>query len=78
MINTREANCVIQWIALSIISTTGAWKTEEIAQDWKNATSLLEEWHDTRKDCGDYRGIFLLSIAGKILARRLFNSLTNT
>ena len=49
------------------------WEKETVPQDWKDANivSLFKkgEW----KDCGNYRGISLLSIAGKIMARIILN-----
>lgn len=45
------------------------WETESIPQDWKDAAiSKLFKGKGDLSDCGAYRGIALLSAAGKILA----------
>jgi len=49
------------------------WKEERVPQDWKDASIILIFKKGNRKDCGNYRGISLLSIAGKILSRILLN-----
>ena len=51
------------------------WETEEIPKDWKDAIIVPVFKKGRRKDCGNYRGISLLSIAEKILARILLNRL---
>lgn len=63
---------------VKLASSLKIWKTEEIPQDWKDASIVPVFRKGSRKDCGDYRGISPHSMAGKILARILFNSLTNT
>jgi len=52
------------------------WEEEEMPQDWKDANIIPIFKKGDRKDCGNYRGISLLSIAGKILARILLNRLS--
>jgi len=49
------------------------WKEERVPQDWKDASIIPIFKKGSRKDCGNYRGISLLSIAGKILSRILLN-----
>jgi len=49
------------------------WKEERVPQDWKDASTIPIFKKGSRKDCGNYRGIALLSIAGKILSRILLN-----
>ena len=44
-------------------------------QDWKDASIVPLFKKGSRVDCGNYRGISLLSIASKILARILLNRL---
>ena len=50
-------------------------KNEEVPQDWKDASIVPLFKKGSRVDCGNYRGISLLSIASKILARILLNRL---
>ena len=47
---------------------TNAWEVGSVPQAWKDASIVTI--------CGNYRGISLLSIAGKIFARILLNSLS--
>ena len=49
------------------------WDKEQVPQDWKDANITAIFKKGDRKDCGNYRGISLLSIAGKIMARILLN-----
>ena len=49
------------------------WRTQEVPQDWKNASIVPLFKKGDRKECGNYRGISLLSIVGKILSRVLLN-----
>jgi len=42
-------------------------------QDWKDANITATFKKESRRDCGNYRGISLLSIAGKIMARIILN-----
>ncbi|BHF81822.1 hypothetical protein SprV_0802495600 [Sparganum proliferum] len=50
----------------------------EVSQDFKDATiGHLYKRKDNRQLCDNYRGISLLNIAGRILARTLLNRLTN-
>ncbi len=52
---------------------TNAWEVGSIAQAWKGA-SIVTIYK--KGDCGIYRGISLLSIAGKIFSRILLNRLS--
>ena len=47
-----------------------------VPQAWKDASIVTIYKKGDRTDCGDYRGISLISIAGKIFARILFNRLS--
>jgi hypothetical protein len=53
------------------------WQTETLPQDFKDASIVhLYKRKGNRQACDNHRGISLLSIAGKILARLLLNRLT--
>ena len=58
---------------LDVIGDT--WIGEKIPQDWKDANIVPIFKKGSRKECGNYRGISLLSIAGKVMARILLNRL---
>ena len=47
----------------------------KIAQDWKDASIVPLFKKDDCKDCGNYRGIYLLATVGKILSRVLLHIL---
>ena len=49
------------------------WRYEQMPQNWKNANIVPIFKKGSRKLCGNYRGISLLSIAGKIMARIILN-----
>ncbi|PFX31654.1 Transposon TX1 uncharacterized 149 kDa protein [Stylophora pistillata] len=52
------------------------WEEEDIPQEFRDATIIsLYKNKGSKSDCGNYRGISLLSIAGKILARIILNRL---
>nr|XP_014354063.1 PREDICTED: RNA-directed DNA polymerase from mobile element jockey-like [Latimeria chalumnae] len=51
------------------------WNTEEIPADLRNANIITIFKKGDKSVCGNYRGIALLSTAGKILARILLNRL---
>ncbi len=52
------------------------WNEEEMPPDLRDATIVsLYKNKGSRSECGNYRGIALQSIAGKILARILLNRL---
>lgn len=52
------------------------WQQETVPQDYKDATIIhLYERKGNRQVCDNHRGISLMSIAGKILARILLNRL---
>ena len=55
---------------------TNAWEMCSVPQAWKNASIITIYKKGDRTDCGNYRGISLLSIAGKIFARILLNRLS--
>uniref|UniRef100_A0A8C7Z6H7 Reverse transcriptase domain-containing protein n=1 Tax=Oryzias sinensis TaxID=183150 RepID=A0A8C7Z6H7_9TELE len=53
------------------------WQTETVPQDFKDASIIhLYKRKGNRQACDNHRGISLLSIAGKILAKLLLNRLT--
>ncbi|KAL8609487.1 hypothetical protein ACOMHN_038009 [Nucella lapillus] len=54
------------------------WKQEHLPQEFRDATIVhIYKRKGNRQSCDNHRGIFLLSIAGKILARVLLNRLLN-
>ena len=53
------------------------WESETLPQEFKDATIVhIFKRKGNKQSCDNYRGISLLSIAGKILARILLNRLT--
>ena len=55
---------------------TNAWEVGSVPQAWKDASIVTIYKKGDRTDYGNYRGISLLSIAGKIFARILLNRLS--
>ena len=53
-----------------------AWNTKNPPQAWKDAQLVTLFKKGDRRLCGNYRGISLLSIPGKVFARILLNRLT--
>ena len=51
------------------------WESEQVPKDLKDAVVIIIFKKGDRNACGNYRGISLLSIAGKIFARILLNRL---
>ena len=51
------------------------WDNEEVPQELKEASIVTIFKKGSRTDCGNYRGISMLSVAGKILANVLLNRL---
>ena len=52
------------------------WKHNIVPQDFEDATIVtIYKRKDNKSDCGNYRGISLLSIAGKILTRIILDRL---
>ena len=51
------------------------WDNEEVPQELKDASIVIIFTKGSRTECGNYRGISLLSVAGKILATVLLNRL---
>ena len=58
-----------------LLLLTKIWQNEEISTDLRDALIVTIFKKGDKSDCGNYRGISLLSIAGKILARILTNRL---
>ena len=72
----RSGNIVAVKIASSQYKLSlQIWETEEMPKDWKDAIIVPVFKKGRRKDSGNYRGISLLSIAEKILARILLSRL---
>ena len=55
---------------------TNAWEVGSVPQAWKDASIVTIYKKGDRTDSGNYRGISLLSIAGKIFAKILLNRLS--
>ncbi|KAI0222887.1 hypothetical protein LSAT2_025861, partial [Lamellibrachia satsuma] len=55
---------------------TKAWEEGSVPQAWKDASIVTIYKKGDRTDCGNYREISLLSIAGKIFARIMLNRLS--
>ena len=55
---------------------TKDWEMGSVPQAWKDASIITIYKKGDRTDCGNYRGISLLSIAVKIFARILLNRLS--
>ena len=55
---------------------TESWRKGKVPQDWKDAQLVTIFKKGDRRVCGNYRGISLLSIPGKVFARILLNRLT--
>ena len=53
------------------------WQKEEVPQDFKDANIIKLYKKGKRSVCDNYRGISLLSIAGKVLSRIILNRLNN-
>ena len=68
----EETICSAECIKL----ITNAWEMVSVPQAWKDASIITIYKKGDRTDCGDYRGISLLSIAGKIFTRILLNRLS--
>ena len=54
---------------------TNAWEVGSVPQAWKDANIVTNYNKGGRTDCGNYRRISLISIAGKIFAGILLNSI---
>lgn len=65
----KSKNMARKDLLLACTMVLQIWETEEIPQDWKDAIILLEFTKKCLKDCGNYQGISLLSMARKILVR---------
>ena len=55
---------------------TNAWEVGSVPQAWEDASNVTIYKKGDRTDCGNYRGISLLTIAGKIFARISLNRLS--
>ena len=53
------------------------WEEGQVPQAWKDANIVTIYKKGDRTECGNYRGISLLSAAGKIFARILLNRLSS-
>ena len=53
------------------------WRGEEIPQEWKDATIKVLHKKSDRSDCNNFRGISLVSHAGKVLLKIVANRLSD-
>ena len=53
------------------------WETEA-PQDWRDAVLVSLYKKGSKSDCGNFRGISLLSIVGKVFSRIILNRLIDT
>ena len=53
------------------------WRGEEISQEWKDATINVLHKKSDRSDCNNFRGISLVSHAGKVLLKIVANRLSD-
>jgi len=52
------------------------WNKEEMPEDWKKSITVPTYMKGDKTDCGNYRGISILSTTYKILSNILFSRLT--
>ena len=55
-----------------------AWKTKEVPKDWKTSNIIPIHKNGPTTQCGNYRGISLLSVPGKVYARIIEGRLRKT
>ncbi|KAK2163547.1 hypothetical protein NP493_1455g00025 [Ridgeia piscesae] len=60
----------------SVQQIAPTWEVGSVPQTWKDANIVTTYKKGDRTDCGNYVGISLLSITGKIFARILLNRLS--
>ena len=53
------------------------WENERIPEIWKEGCLTVLHKSGDRNDCGNYRGITLLSVGYKVLANLLYKKLVN-
>ena len=51
--------------------TTLIWREGKVPQQWKDAVIAVPHKKGDKTECGNYRGVLLVSHAGKVVARRL-------
>lgn len=68
----RESICVLHTIICQ------SWETGTVPQQWKDATIIKLFKKDDPMICGNYRGISLLAVAGKILSNIVLFRLAGT
>ena len=52
------------------------WQEEVVPADWKMGHLIKFPKKGDRRDCGNYRGIMLLSLPGKVLCRLILEKLS--
>ena len=53
------------------------WRTREVSQQWKDATTKVLHEKKGRSDCNNYRGISLVAHSGKVLLKMVASRLSN-
>jgi hypothetical protein len=66
----NTGTCTTTWLHRVI---TTVWKMEKVPADWRKAIIIPIHKKGDRQECGNSRGISLLSVPGKVFARVILN-----
>ena len=64
----------MQWIDLLEQVIQEVWESEAL-QDWRDTLLVSQSKKESKSDCGNFRGISLLSILGKVFSRNILERL---